>query len=44
MSGSLYYDLPTGLNKYDTLGILSDEMLQWYIRVLTDELCNHNIP
>jgi hypothetical protein len=33
-----------GLNKYDTVGILSGEMLQWYICVLAHEICNHNIP
>ncbi|KAB8117265.1 hypothetical protein EE612_059037, partial [Oryza sativa] len=27
-----------------TLRILSGEMLQWYIRALANELCNHNIP
>ncbi len=42
--GSLYYNLPTGLNKYDTLGILSGEILQWYIHAFVDELCNYNIP
>ena len=29
--------------KYDILGILSGEMVRWYIRALADELCNHNI-